>query len=1192
MSFELPKMIPEITNLSVEHSTKYYSNGQKKYEGSYVSYHPVFNHTSWYENGNKKSEGYKYGFEVDTIVPDTVIINTPDAGTKASTASFEFIANEANVIYHCSLDSVELSECISPKPYVSLSNGEHTFSVKAVDRAGNEDNTPAIFTWLVDSVAPATPILIPMSPDIINDSTPNLTWNTVTEASNYTLEIDSITSFNSTNKRRFTNATIASQEVVPALTDGTWYFRVKAIDATGNESAFSTIFDFEVDTEPEGVPVTIKFATPTNDTTPTFTWELVTGAVNYRIMVAKDELFQNDVVDTSEPTGISYTVPIAMSERIYYWKVASIDIAGNLSAYSLPKQFEIDSSLPDTPIVVQVASPTNDNTLTITWNAVTDKEYYRIQIDDNSAFVSPLVDDSTSTSETYTTSALNDGRWYYRMATIDSASNQSGFSVYKEFVVDTSAPAAPSLIAFSPDPTNDKTPLLEWTQGSGTPVEWEIQIDNSVGFDSLLLTQTGLTETEYQVTSSLPTGTIYWRVRQKDEASNEGNWTSSSFVTNDAATIAMKFDFTNVTNYLIREIVSLAFRGKDIVISGDNYDETKISAYKNMTWVNEYSNNTINIYSHQGFFSQDGSVFVSLYGQSPYRMFIWNENNWNPVAHPDNVPVPYGSEGSVVRDENDKIHLVYNSYLFGANLDLGYLTYDAGILEYTAVDSIDATGYSAKITLFNSLPEIVYYDSTENKVRYAKFDGSNWDIFDTGIGTNDTIYDFFVSNSNRYVWYSNKIYSWVNDTTWILDKTISMGGEEETKERQFSLNSDYVVSCSGSDNGSIKIIRGTEVNVYTFHTNNTSTCKTIKLNSFNNPVLGMYYSSYSESYLVSSYPISFIDTTSTSIGLHTSLVMASSKPQISYYDAINEKLKFATYNGETWSAEDIDINSEVGLYTSLNLYSDDDPGVSYYDANLGNLKYAYNNDGGGWTIETVDNSTNVGQYSSLQIDSTDKPRIAYYDIDGGNLKYTTYTGATWNKESVDTSGDVGQYSSLKLKPTTEYPAIAYYDATNGSLKYAEYNGSTWNIVAQYAFLELRADGDPVILYYDATNGDLLIAEKDSSSWTLSTVSTTGDVGKYCSLAIDTSNNLHVSFYDETNTNLVYGYSDNTQWGFKVADGANVEDGNMVGESVYDFTGNVGKWSSIQLRQDNGAPSISYYDVTEGALKYVEGVVIY
>ena len=61
MSIELPKMIPEITNINVEHTIKYYSNGQKKYKGSYVSYHPVFNHISWYENGNKKSEGFYKG---------------------------------------------------------------------------------------------------------------------------------------------------------------------------------------------------------------------------------------------------------------------------------------------------------------------------------------------------------------------------------------------------------------------------------------------------------------------------------------------------------------------------------------------------------------------------------------------------------------------------------------------------------------------------------------------------------------------------------------------------------------------------------------------------------------------------------------------------------------------------------------------------------------------------------------------------------------------------------------------------------------------------------------------------------------------------------------------------------------------------------------------------------------------------
>ena len=60
-NIKLPKMQPDITNLKVEQRTKYYSNGQKRCQGSYVSYHPVFNHISWYENGNKKSEGFYKG---------------------------------------------------------------------------------------------------------------------------------------------------------------------------------------------------------------------------------------------------------------------------------------------------------------------------------------------------------------------------------------------------------------------------------------------------------------------------------------------------------------------------------------------------------------------------------------------------------------------------------------------------------------------------------------------------------------------------------------------------------------------------------------------------------------------------------------------------------------------------------------------------------------------------------------------------------------------------------------------------------------------------------------------------------------------------------------------------------------------------------------------------------------------------
>lgn len=44
--------------------------------------------------------------------------------------------------------------CSSPKTYVSLENGKHTFSVFAIDTSSNQDPTPASISWTVDATAP------------------------------------------------------------------------------------------------------------------------------------------------------------------------------------------------------------------------------------------------------------------------------------------------------------------------------------------------------------------------------------------------------------------------------------------------------------------------------------------------------------------------------------------------------------------------------------------------------------------------------------------------------------------------------------------------------------------------------------------------------------------------------------------------------------------------------------------------------------------------------------------------------------------------------------------------------------------------------------------------------------------------------------------------------------------------------
>ena len=64
------------------------------------------------------------------------------------------------VHFECSIDDVEFVTCASPFTFPDLvSDGSHTFRVRAEDNSGHEDASPALYTWTVDSVAPTTTIV-------------------------------------------------------------------------------------------------------------------------------------------------------------------------------------------------------------------------------------------------------------------------------------------------------------------------------------------------------------------------------------------------------------------------------------------------------------------------------------------------------------------------------------------------------------------------------------------------------------------------------------------------------------------------------------------------------------------------------------------------------------------------------------------------------------------------------------------------------------------------------------------------------------------------------------------------------------------------------------------------------------------------------------------------------------------------
>jgi hypothetical protein len=85
----------------------------------------------------------------DTTPPDTQITDKPKDKTKKKQATFGFNSSEPGSTFNCVLDGREqFKACTSPLT-VTVKKGRHTFSVTAVDAAGNADPAPATDDWKV-----------------------------------------------------------------------------------------------------------------------------------------------------------------------------------------------------------------------------------------------------------------------------------------------------------------------------------------------------------------------------------------------------------------------------------------------------------------------------------------------------------------------------------------------------------------------------------------------------------------------------------------------------------------------------------------------------------------------------------------------------------------------------------------------------------------------------------------------------------------------------------------------------------------------------------------------------------------------------------------------------------------------------------------------------------------------------------
>ena len=332
-------------------------------------------------------------------------------------------------------------------------------------------------------------------------------------------------------------------------------------------------------------------------------------------------------------------------------------------------------------------------------------------------------------------------------------------------------------------------------------------------------------------------------------------------------------------------------------------------------------------------------------------------------------------------------------------------------------------------------------------------------------------------------------------------------------------------------------------------------------------------------------------------GTYTALALDSTgKPVISYYDPISQDLKLVKCGNATCNTGNtvvtLDSIGDVGWQPSIRIDSSGRPVVSYYDYTNGDLKLVYCGNAtcnSGNTVRVVDNIGNAGQFSSLVLDSSGYPVISYWDLPNRILRLLRCRNATCTSttmQPVQSTGWFGQYTSLALNSSGN-PVISYWDESNADLKLVSCGDATCKagssfqsldmsgFVGMFTSLALDSSGKPVVSYYDDTNGDLKLVYCGNATCSAGNIIRALDgaaaVGKYTSLALNSSGRPVISYQDVTNRDLKL---------IQCGD-ATCSSGNLI--RTVDSAGDVGMSTALKL-DSSGNAVISYYDLTNKRLK--------
>lgn len=222
----------------------------------------------------------------------------------------------------------------------------------------------------------------------------------------------------------------------------------------------------------------------------------------------------------------------------------------------------------------------------------------------------------------------------------------------------------------------------------------------------------------------------------------------------------------------------------------------------------------------------------------------------------------------------------------------------------------------------------------------------------------------------------------------------------------------------------------------------------------------------------------------------------------------------------------------------------------------------------------------------LAFDPEDRPHVVYHDHQDvefqdalGDLALAVRQDGSWRVEAVTDDGHDGWDSTVAIGPDGVVRAAGIDPQQFGrqdGVEYYELGAGGWEVTAigsgpvEYEWnvaLAVSAGGAVGLTYIDNNAADLVYAELLDGTWTTEVIDAEGDVGRFSSLAFDSSDQPHVSYYDADEGTVRYATRADGSW--------TVEPVGALGDVEISFTG-ARRLTGIAV-DEAGSPQIVFGD---------------